>query len=292
MKIPSNLVKDIRKYYCNRLLSLYDENEANTMILMLLEHYFDIDRIQMALNPDLRLNESELLTLHFAVKELMKHRPIQYVMGETFFCDFTLKVNENVLIPRPETSEMVKMIINTCQSDNILNIIDIGTGSGCIAISMAKAFPKSNVYALDNSEQALDVARQNARNNNVKVSFLLADIMNPVIFKSRDDIPKFDLIVSNPPYVRESEKKKMCRNVLDWEPSKALFVPDNDALVFYRAILRFAKNRLNDNGKIWFEINEALGNETKGLCQENGFNKVSIINDFKGKERFLVVLRQ
>lgn len=291
MKLPSNLLKDIRKYYCKQLLSLYGENEADTMILILLEHYFDIDRIKIAINPDLRLNESELLTLHFAVKELMKHRPIQYVIGETSFCNLTFKVNENVLIPRPETSEMVKMIINSYQSDNIMNIIDIGTGSGCIAISMAKAFSQSHVYATDYSEKALDVARQNAKDNNVKVSFILDDIMNQAMFKHWDNMLKFDLIVSNPPYIRESEKANMNYNVLDWEPPMALFVPNDNPLIFYKVVLQFARDRLNDNGRIWFEINEALGNETKKLCKENGFNKVSIINDFKGKARFVEILR-
>ena len=174
MKVASNLVRDIKKYYREQLCSIYDYEEANSLILILLEHYFKIDRIKMALDPDLRLSESEMLTFHFAVKDLLKNKPIQYIIGETEFCDLKFKVNENVLIPRPETAEMVYKIVNSQQStaNRHRSIIDIGTGSGCIAISLAKAFPESQVFALDVSEEALKVAKENAINNNVNVNFL------------------------------------------------------------------------------------------------------------------------
>jgi release factor glutamine methyltransferase len=154
MKVPSNLVKDIRKYYCDQLCSIYDKEEANAMILILFDHYFKIDRVRMALEPNLRLSESEMLTFHFAVKDLLKNKPLQYIIGETEFCDLKFKVNENVLIPRPETSELIYLIVNRQQSkDNSQKLIlDIGTGSGCIAISLAKQLPQSQVYALDISE--------------------------------------------------------------------------------------------------------------------------------------------
>ncbi|MBO7288004.1 MAG: peptide chain release factor N(5)-glutamine methyltransferase [Bacteroidales bacterium] len=287
MKVPSNLVKDIRNHYCEQLCSIYDKDEANAMILILLEHYFNINRVKMALEPQLRLSESEMLTFHFAVKDLLKNKPIQYIIGETEFCDLKFKVNENVLIPRPETSELVHLIVNSQRStvNGQQSILDIGTGSGCIAISLAKMISGSEVYALDISEKALEVAKENAVNNNVEVTFIHDDILS---LKNKIDT-KFDIIVSNPPYVRELEKAEMRDNVLNWEPHNALFVSDNNPLIFYRSILEFAKSHLKENGEIWFEINEFLGKETTDLCHEIGFSKVEIFKDFRGRERVCLV---
>ena len=289
MKVPSNLVRDIRKYYCEQLCSVYDNDEANAMILILLEHYFNITRIKMALEPDMRLSESEMLTFHFAVKDLLKNKPIQYIIGETEFCDLKFKVNENVLIPRPETSELVMKIINSQQptANSQQLILDIGTGSGCIAISLAKNLLKSKVYALDISEKALEVAKENAINNDADITFIHDDILS----LNNKIETKFDIIVSNPPYVRELEKAEMRDNVLDWEPHNALFVSDNDPLIFYRNILEFAKSHLKENGEIWFEINEFLGKEMDDLCKEYGFSDVEIFKDFRGKERGLKTTR-
>lgn len=285
MKVPSNLVKDIRKYYCELLCSLYEKDEANAMILILFKYYFNIDRVRMVLEPDLRLSESEMLKIHFAVKDLLRNKPIQYVTGETEFCDLKFKVNENVLIPRPETAEMISKIVNSQHSivNNHCSIIDIGTGSGCIAISLAKMISNSNVYALDISEEALKIAKENAFNNNVNVSFIHDDILN---LKNNIET-KFDIIVSNPPYVRELEKVEMHNNVLKWEPHKALFVSDNDPLIFYRSILEFAKTHLKDNGEVWFEINEYLGKEMSDLCHKLGFSNVKIHKDFRDRDRVM-----
>lgn len=285
MKVPSNLVKDIRKYYCELLCSLYEKDEANAMILILFKYYFNIDRVRMVLEPDLRLSESEMLKIHFAVKDLLRNKPIQYVTGETEFCDLKFKVNENVLIPRPETAEMISKIVNSQHStvNNHCSIIDIGTGSGCIAISLAKMISNSNVYALDISEEALKIAKENAFNNNVNVSFIHDDILN----LKNNIATKFDIIVSNPPYVRELEKAEMHNNVLGWEPHKALFVSDNDPLIFYRSILEFAKTHLKDNGEVWFEINEYLGKEMSDLCHELGFSNVKIHKDFRDRDRVM-----
>ena len=287
MKVPSNLVKDIRNYYCEQLCYIYDKDEANAMILILLEHYFNINRVKMTLEPQLRLSESEMLTFHFAVKDLLKNKPIQYIIGETEFCDLKFKVNENTLIPRPETSELVMKIVNSQRStvNGQQSILDIGTGTGCIAISLAKHLPNSKVYALDISEKALEVAKENAVNNNVNVTFIHDDILS---LKNNIET-KFDIIVSNPPYVRELEKAEMRDNVLNWEPHNALFVSDNNPLIFYRSILEFAKLHLKENGEIWFEINEFLGKEMRELCNEMGFSQVEVFNDFRGKERILLV---
>ena len=285
MKVPSNLVKDIRNYYCEQLCSIYDKDEANAMILILFEHYFNISRVKMALEPGLRLSESEMLTFHFAVKDLLKNKPLQYIIGETEFCDLKFKVNESTLIPRPETSELVTKIVNGQQTtDNRqISILDIGTGSGCIAISLAKHIAGSKVYALDISEKALEVAKGNAISNNVDITFIHDDILS-----LRNNIDtKFDIIVSNPPYVRELEKAEMRDNVLNWEPHTALFVSNNDPLIFYRTILEFAKTHLNENGEVWFEINEYLGKEMTELCKAMGFSDVEIHKDFRGKERVI-----
>lgn len=292
MKIPSNLVRDIKNYYCDKLCSIYDKDESNAMILMLFEFYFNINRVKMALEPKLRLSESEILKIHFAVKDLLKHKPVQYVIGETEFCDLRFKVNENVLIPRPETSEMVKEIYNEqCTINNLtfstsnsqFSILDIGTGSGCIAITLAKKLPNAQVFALDISEKALEVAKENAINNNVNITFIQDDILS---LKNSIET-KFDIIVSNPPYVRNMEKSGMCDNVLSWEPHNALFVSDDDPLIFYRKILEFAKEHLNENGEVWLEINEFLGKEMFSLCKELDFYDVKLLKDFRGRDRFI-----
>ena len=289
MKTSSNLVRDCRKYYAGELEKLYGSDEANALIMILLKHYFNIDRMKIALEPDLRLSESELLTLHFAVKELLKNKPVQYIIGETEFCGIRFFVNENVLIPRPETEELVNMIVScrdkACLVPTGYNVLDIGTGSGCIAISLAKLMPDSNVTAVDVSEKALEVAKKNAEANEVNVTFIKDDILNP---QNRDLLNgQFDIIVSNPPYVCESEKSEMRANVLDYEPSTALFVSDNDPLVFYRKILEFAQKALKPNGEVWFEINEKFGNEMKNLCHEMGFKNAEIIKDFRDRDRIL-----
>ncbi|MBO7073583.1 MAG: peptide chain release factor N(5)-glutamine methyltransferase [Bacteroidales bacterium] len=297
MKTPSNSVRDCRKYYASQLEPIYGSDEANALIMILLEHYFNINRVKIALEPDLRLSESELLTLHFAVKELLKNRPIQYIIGETEFCGMRFFVNENVLIPRPETEEMVRLLAVghwplAVKTDGRPSILDIGTGSGCIAISLAKLIPNSNVTAVDVSEKALEVARKNAENSGVNVHFVLDDILNPHVKTHGRASQQFDIIVSNPPYVCECEKSEMRANVLEHEPSSALFVPDSDPLVFYRKILEFAQKALKPDGQIWFEINEKFGKETSELCREMGFQNVEIIKDFRGKERIVRAQRQ
>lgn len=316
MKTPSNSVRDCRRYYAGELEKLYGSDEANALIMILLEHYFNIDKIKIALEPDLRLSESELLTLHFAVKELLKNKPVQYIIGETEFCGMRFFVNENVLIPRPETEELINQLISCSVNQLAVNphpsfrpdierremgaekspanisILDIGTGSGCIAISLAKLLKDSYVTAVDISEKALEVARKNAETNEVNVHFVHDNILNPHVKTYGRASQQFDIIVSNPPYVCESEKSDMRANVLDYEPSTALFVSDNDPLVFYRKILEFAQKTLKPNGAVWFEINEKFGKEMKNLCLEKGFKNVEIIKDFRGKERIVRAQRQ
>ena len=288
--MSSNLVRDCRKYYASELEKIYGSDEANALIMILLEHYFGIDRVKIALDPELRLSESELLTLHFAVKELLKSKPVQYILGETEFCGMRFFVDENVLIPRPETEELVNQLVSCSVNHHpSFRILDIGTGSGCIAISLAKLLKNSVVTAVDVSEKALEVAKKNAESNCIDVNFIKDDILNP---KNPELLDKqYDIIVSNPPYVCESEKTEMRANVLGYEPSSALFVSDTDPLIFYREILEFAQKSLTPDGEVWFEINEKLGTEMKNLCIEKGFENVEIIKDFRERDRILRTTR-
>ena len=288
MKMSSNLVRDCRRHYASELEKIYSSDEANALIMIILEHYFGIDRVKIAMDPELRLSESELLTLHFAVKELLKNKPVQYIIGETEFCGLMFFVEEGVLIPRPETEELVNQLVSWSVSQLpslSFRVLDIGTGSGCIAISLAKLLKNSVVTAVDVSEKASEIAKKNAEANGVNVRFILDDILNPKNPELIDN--QYDIIVSNPPYVCESEKSEMRANVLDYEPSTALFVSDDDPLVFYKKILEFAQKTLKPNGEVWFEINERFGREMRNLCLDMGFKNVEIIKDFRGRERIV-----
>ena len=270
----------VKRYLLSQLAEKFNEREAEQLMRILLEDLFGIDRMQMLMNPNLTIDELQHSRLEKAVGELLHDRPVQYVTGMAEFSDLKFKVDESVLIPRPETEEMVQKIV--AQDIRPKRIWDIGTGSGCIAVSLAKHFADAEVFAFDVSETALRVAESNALLNNVQVNFVHDDVLNPhsEIFS----LP-VDLVVSNPPYVCEKERKSMENNVLDWEPETALFVPDNDPLLFYRQILHLTAAQLNENGQVWFEINEAFGSEMLDLCRECGFGKAEILKDFAGKAR-------
>ena len=228
--------------------------------------------------------ERHLDAMRRGMARLAKGEPVQYVTGMAHFCDLLIKVSPAVLIPRPETEELVQKICATIPQESPIRIWDIGTGSGCIAIALAKHFENAEVIAFDVSEDALHIAKENAENNGVQVTFVHDDVLSP---KSEFFNLPVDLVVSNPPYVCDSERAAMERNVLDWEPENALFVPDDDPLLFYRQILKLAKDRLTYDGQIWFEINEAKGEEMLQLCLGMGFAKAEILTDFADKPRFL-----
>lgn len=249
---------------------------------ILLEDLFGIDLKRQLMNPELRIDEFQHFQLEQAVKRLLAGEPVQYVTGMARFGDILIKVSPSVLIPRPETEEMVQKICASMPKEKPMRIWDIGTGSGCIAIALAKHFENAEVIAFDVSEEALQMAMENAESNGAKVTFVQDDIMNPTSVFFAQPV---DLVVSNPPYVCDSERAAMEANVLDWEPETALFVPDDDPLRFYRQILALAKNQLNPQGQIWFEINEAKGEEMLSLCCEMGFPKAEILEDFAGKPR-------
>jgi release factor glutamine methyltransferase len=281
-----NLI-DYKKHFIDRLKPEYEPEEAGSFFDLLAEEYLKMSRLQIALNPKTELAENQHKKFEKALFRLLEHEPIQYIVGKTSFYGLEFKVNPNVLIPRPETEELVKWILNDFSTSHLmphtlsLKILDIGTGSGCIAVSLAKNLPQAKITALDISEKALEVAKENAKLNQVKIDFLSGNILE------MQNLPqKFDLIVSNPPYVRESEKTQMQRNVLEHEPKTALYVKDSDPLLFYRKIANLAKASLNKEGKVYLEINQYLRKETENLFSKNGFS-TELREDIFGNIRML-----
>ncbi len=287
-------LKNIQETFHVSLESLFTKEEIDTFFFLLTEDYYGITRLKLALNVDMELVNSQPLIK--ALELLKDEKPIQYILGETEFFGFNFKVNEHVLIPRPETEELVDWIIS-CYSEPYgsaqdrfrkesqqLKILDIGTGSGCIAVSLAKNLPNAKVYALDVSKEALKVAKQNAELNNVEVEFIEDNILSPMTEARRS---KFDIIVSNPPYVRVQEKELMKPNVLENEPHLALFVEDDNPLLFYKAICEFAKINLKNDGKLFFEINEYLGNDMIQLLKKYNFEAIELKQDIFKKDRMI-----
>lgn len=273
-------IKNYKEIFKKELLSVYDEHEIDSFFYIVLEHLHNLKRIDLALNPETVMDGSHLRQWKNMVSDLKIEKPIQYILGETEFYGLRFEVNENTLIPRPETEELVEWIIKNAASDPV--ILDIGTGSGCIAISIAKNIPNAEVLSIDVSEKALATAQKNAQKNEVKVSFLLKNIL-----ETKDLQNQFDIIVSNPPYVRNLEKAEIKPNVLEYEPHLALFVDDNNALLFYRKIAQLAKKNLNPNGKLYFEINQYLGKETVELLEGLGFKTVELRKDIYGNDRMI-----
>jgi len=275
-------LKDIRNYLINKLNDIYPEKEIIAITYHILKTQFGIDRLHLLTNPG-QICTTEMKDRITEICAMLKTgKPIQYILGETSFFDCIIKVNNDTLIPRPETEELVSIIINE-NKEFRGRIIDFGTGSGCIAIALKKNLPLSIVTAVEISEPALECAKTNAQLNSVNITFVKGD----VIHFDHQIVPKAEIIVSNPPYVPESEKKFMNRNVLDFEPHKALFVPDIDPLIFYRAILVLAEKLITPGGRIYFEINETKGIETCNLLESAGFKEIAILNDLNGKNRFV-----
>ncbi|WP_438424498.1 peptide chain release factor N(5)-glutamine methyltransferase [Aquimarina macrocephali] len=276
-------IKDLRANFTNSLSRIYDSEEILSFFYILSEEILGLKRVDVAMHLDKILTIDEKANFDKARRRLEKQEPIQYIIGETYFYGIPFVVNENVLIPRPETEELVGWIIEDQKKDKqSITILDIGTGSGCIAISLAKKIPEAKVYAMDISEQAIQVARDNAKKNQVDITFIKSDIL-----EVEELFQDFDIIVSNPPYVRELEKKEMRPNVLDNEPQQALFVSDNEPLLFYKKITDLAKEKLKENGGLYFEINQYLGVETKNMIKSKGFKSVEVRKDLYGNERMI-----
>jgi release factor glutamine methyltransferase len=288
------VLKTFKSKLLHELSAIYDEKEIESFFYLLLESYHGKKRIDLALNPEMEMDASQLVKWESALSELKNHKPIQYIIGETEFYGLPFLVNENTLIPRPETEELFDWIIVESSKSAVesLKILDIGTGSGCIAISLAKNLPNAEVFAVDVSEKALAVAQKNAENNKVKVNFVNADILSVTNLNelptSNFELPThFDIIVSNPPYVRNLEKAEIKLNVLGFEPHLALFVEDTDALLFYRKIAHLATKNLAQNGKLFFEINQYLGKETVELLEVLGFKSIELKKDIYGNDRMI-----
>jgi len=288
MNIRTNLLREIKKQYQKELAAFYGEQEAGSLMNVLVNHFFGLSRVDMSLKPDFRLTETEILKLHFAVKDLKKEKPVQYIIGETEFSGLKLKVTPDVLIPRPETEEMVELIVKDTLGKEKLKILDVGTGSGCIALALKKKLPFSVITAVDVSNAVLEVAKENSRLNKLDVELKNIDILD---ISSWQKLDRFDLIVSNPPYVTEEDKVLMKKNVTDFEPHLALFVTNEDPLLFYSIIAEFAINHLIEGGSLWFEINENLGDEVLSLLQEKGFVNMALHADLFGRARFVSSVR-
>lgn len=277
------LLLQFKKHFIESLGGEYPEGEVNSFFNLLTEKFLGMSRLEVALHPGRELSKDELLRFENALNRLQKHEPIQYITGETEFFGLTFKVNSDVLIPRPETEELVEWVLVDLKertSENI-KVLDIGTGSGCIAISLAKNLPNAQVTAMDISEAALRTARSNALLNEVEVQFVQQDILATEALAA-----EYDIIVSNPPYVRELEKRDMQRNVLENEPAGALYVKDENPLMFYQKITALAKDFLVPNGLLYFEINRYLAAETEALLTKNYFSS-TLKKDIFGNDRML-----
>lgn len=278
-------IKEYRSYFIQELTPIFDEGEAESFFYLILENKQQLKRIDLALQHDLTFSEDEIKIWNAILEQLKNEIPVQYLLGKTSFYGLDFEVNTNVLIPRPETEELVDWIIKSNQVDQNskgLKILDIGTGSGCIAISLANYIPNAKVFAIDVSESALDTAKKNAESNKVEVTFTNKNILETVDLEQQ-----YDIIVSNPPYVRNLEKEEIKKNVLNNEPHLALFVEDDDALIFYRKIAELAQKNLSENGQLFFEINQYLGQEMINLLEEMNFKNIELRKDIYGNDRMI-----
>jgi release factor glutamine methyltransferase len=279
------IIKHYRDQFIQELATVCDTGEAESFFCLILEEKLQLKRIDLALNPDLTLTKEIIQQWDIILEQLKLEIPIQYLLGKTSFYGLDFEVNSSVLIPRPETEELVEWIVENQKSDVIgesLKILDIGTGSGCIAIALAKNISNVQVFAIDVSEKALATAQKNAQINGVGITFIEKNIL-----KTDDLKQQFDIIVSNPPYVRNMEKQEIKKNVLDNEPHLALFVEDDDALIFYRKIAELAQKNLSPNGHLYFEINQYLGKETFELLEKMNFNNIELKKDIYGNDRMI-----
>lgn len=266
------------------LQAKYPQTEIQSFYYILLNHFLGLKRTEIILDPKKLIPKEAEHTLLAALKKLEEYVPIQYIIAFTEFYGLTFKVTPDVLIPRPETEELVKWVLDeNKERKNELAVLDIGTGSGCIAVSLAKHLTGAEVYAIDISSLALKIATENGKLNDVEVQFSKKDILSDEL----SQLPKFDIIVSNPPYVRDSEKEKMSPNVLKYEPKEALYVSDSNPLIFYKKIAELAVDKLKANGAIYFEINEYLGDELITYLKSRNFSNIEMRQDMLGKDRML-----
>ncbi|HVW95011.1 MAG TPA: peptide chain release factor N(5)-glutamine methyltransferase [Mucilaginibacter sp.] len=283
-------IKEVFEEYKSALTIIYDRNEIEAITLLVINEVLALSKAAIKAFPDKKLNDTEEDRLSSILKELKTGKPVQYILGKTEFYGLTFHVGSSVLIPRPETEELVQWIISSVTEKDIFtqSLLDIGTGSGCIAISLKKHLPFLKVAALDISSKALKIAALNSELNQADIEIINADILKSD-FKLKSS--PVDIIVSNPPYVTLKDKAQMHINVNNYEPHSALFVPEENPLVFYKAIADFAAKNLSANGLLFFEINESYGSETKKVVQEAGFNNVELRQDLSGRDRMIKAIR-
>ena len=274
-------MQKLTQYIKEALAGCYPESEIRSIIKILYTNVLHLSMVDIYMGKDINLSAKQVSEIESIISRLQKYEPLQYIIGTVEFCGLTLDVAPGVLIPRPETTELVECIVKENLDDEI-SVLDIGTGSGCIALALNKHLPKAMVTAWDVSDEALCIASK----NNVKVAgnvrFEKVDVLT-----AHPEWEKYDIIVSNPPYIIDAEKKDMERNVLDWEPSLALFVPDEDPLRFYRKISELGRVMLRPNGKAYFEINRMFGRETKEMMKGLGYSSVEIVKDLSGNDRII-----
>lgn len=277
------ILKNYKNHFISILKTQYPKTEVHSFFNLLAESILGFTRVDIVMEADSVIPPLLLKKLNQALSELKKHKPIQYIVGETEFYGYPFFVNEHTLIPRPETEELVSWILESMTTEpKEISILDIGTGSGCIAISLAKKYPNAKVTAFDISEKALITAQKNSEINGVSINFELIDILKTEFLSEQ-----FDIIVSNPPYVRNLEKQEIQKNVLEHEPHLALFVSDDNPLLFYDKITRLAKHHLKPNGLLFFEINQYLGKETMALLKNIGFSNATLKQDIFKADRMI-----
>ena len=288
------LLKQYKSHFFDALKNSQDEQEIESFFFILTEYLHNLKRVDVALNPNFKLSDEEVKKWNAILAQLQQEKPIQYITREAWFYGLKFEVNENTLIPRPETEELVEWIIESwklgagswkSENQKRINVLDIGTGTGCIPIALKANLPQANVFAIDVSEMALEVAKRNAELNKVEVNFIQANILE---VEDLSQLPSsYNIIVSNPPYVRNLEKQEIKKNVLDYEPHLALFVEDTDALLFYRKIAQLTIKNLSPNGLLFFEINQYLGKETVELLENLGFKNIELKKDIYGNDRMV-----
>ena len=275
-----------KDFFLESLKENLSAREIENIFFELLFFKMKWERVDYLLNKNQKLKPSEVSFFEDSLNKLSRNIPVQHITGQTFFCDLLIHVHSKVLIPRPETQELVHLVLNDCKKDSLKEILDIGTGSGCIIIALKKSLSNTNCTALDISKEAVSTAKKNAKLNNVDINFITKDIIH---FKNEEK--SWDIIVSNPPYIPISNKQFMHANVLENEPSLALFVENQDPLKYYRVISDFGYHHLKKNGKIYFEIHEDFANDVVNLLLLKKQFKCSVHNDFQGKSRFIVAVK-
>lgn len=282
MRISGNKVKHLISFFHTELNKIYSFEEIDELVYRVFEHYLKFNKEDLTIRAEENLNQSDLIRIYDAAKDLALAKPLRYILGETYFYKYRFYVDQNVLIPRPETEELVDIIYK--ENKGISGgIIDLGTGSGCIPISLKCLLPNAFVEACDISEEALSIAERNAEWNKADVKLFKMDILHPNLSL----LSKYDVMVSNPPYIKGTEAKQMHDNVLKYEPHLALFVKGDDAIVFYKKIIDMAKDHLNPKGKLYFELNPLTAHQVKDHAIQQGFfSSVEIFNDLSGNMRF------